>query len=74
MLCVCYKAGDLWYFSRLVHCGITNEGFAALMVALKSNPSHLRELNLNHSKPDNSGVKELSGLLEDPLCKLEKLQ
>ncbi|KAL7863921.1 hypothetical protein AOLI_G00153410 [Acnodon oligacanthus] len=55
-------------------CSITEEGCVALAKALKSNPSHLKELNLNYNKPGDSGVKELSGLLEDPHCKLEKLQ
>uniref|UniRef100_A0A4W4F4U2 NACHT domain-containing protein n=1 Tax=Electrophorus electricus TaxID=8005 RepID=A0A4W4F4U2_ELEEL len=59
----------------LVNCSITDEGCAALASALRSNPSsHLRELNLNHNKPGDSGVKQLSALLEDPHCKLEKLE
>ncbi|KAK1803690.1 hypothetical protein P4O66_021093 [Electrophorus voltai] len=60
---------------HLFNCSITDEGCAALASALRSNPStHLRELNLNHNKPGDSGVKQLSALLEDPHCKLEKLQ
>ncbi|XP_036419166.1 LOW QUALITY PROTEIN: NACHT, LRR and PYD domains-containing protein 12-like [Colossoma macropomum] len=55
-------------------CSITEEGCAALVSALKLNPSHLRELNLNWNNPGESGVKLLSDLLEDPHCKLEKLQ
>ncbi|XP_076836604.1 NACHT, LRR and PYD domains-containing protein 3-like isoform X2 [Brachyhypopomus gauderio] len=56
-------------------CSITEEGCAALCSALRSNPSsHLRELNLNHNKPGDSGVKQLSALLEDPHCTLEKLE
>ncbi|KAI4878179.1 hypothetical protein NFI96_009366 [Prochilodus magdalenae] len=54
-------------------CWIKEEGCAALVSALKSNPSHLRELNLSANKPGESGVKLLSGLLEDQHCKLEKL-
>ncbi|KAI4896216.1 hypothetical protein NFI96_025831 [Prochilodus magdalenae] len=52
---------------------IKERGCAALLSALKSNPSHLRELNLNYSNPGESGVKLLSDLLEDPHCKLETL-
>ncbi|XP_076835967.1 NACHT, LRR and PYD domains-containing protein 12-like isoform X2 [Brachyhypopomus gauderio] len=58
----------------LSDCSITEEGCAALCSALRSNPSsHLRELNLNLNKPGDSGVKQLSALLEDPHCTLEKL-
>ncbi|XP_076846733.1 NLR family CARD domain-containing protein 3-like [Brachyhypopomus gauderio] len=56
-------------------CSIREEGCAALCSALRSNPSsHLRELNLNHNEPGDSGVKQLSALLEDPHCTLEKLE
>ncbi|XP_050950082.1 NLR family CARD domain-containing protein 3 [Labeo rohita] len=58
----------------LSNCHITQEGCAALISALISNPSHLKELNLSYNKPGDSGVKLLSALLEDPHCKLEKLQ
>ncbi|KAI4871806.1 hypothetical protein NFI96_032411 [Prochilodus magdalenae] len=58
---------------RLSWCSITEEGCAALVSAVKSNPTHLRELNLSRNEPGESGVKRLSDLLEDPHCKLEKL-
>ncbi|KAI4896409.1 hypothetical protein NFI96_009226 [Prochilodus magdalenae] len=58
----------------LINCKITDEGCAALVKALKSNPSHMRELNLSENKPGDTGVKELSDLLKDPNCKLETLQ
>ncbi|XP_059411528.1 uncharacterized protein LOC132144948 isoform X2 [Carassius carassius] len=54
-------------------CGVTDEGCAALASALRSNPSHLRELNLSFNKLGASGVKLLSHGLKDPRCKLEKL-
>ncbi|XP_073700679.1 protein NLRC3-like [Garra rufa] len=59
--------------AELNNCSIGEEGCAALISALRSNPSHLRELNLNYNKPGDSGVKLLSALLEDPHCKLETL-
>uniref|UniRef100_A0A8C2QAL9 Uncharacterized protein n=1 Tax=Cyprinus carpio TaxID=7962 RepID=A0A8C2QAL9_CYPCA len=57
---------------RLRDCGITDEGCAALTSALRSNPSHLRELNLSGNKLRDS-VKLLSDVLQDPRCKLEIL-
>ncbi|XP_076869696.1 NLR family CARD domain-containing protein 3-like [Brachyhypopomus gauderio] len=55
----------------LSRCSIREKGCAALCSALRSNPSsHLRELKLNDNKPGDSGVKQLSDLLEDPHCTL----
>ncbi|XDV33293.1 hypothetical protein PO909_003749 [Leuciscus waleckii] len=54
-------------------CGVTDEGCAALASALRSNPSHLRKLNLSYSKLGDSGVKLFFAVLENPHCKLEKL-
>ncbi len=53
---------------------MTDEGCSAVTSALKSNPSHLRELNLSGNKLGDSGVKNLSDLLMNPQFKLEKLQ
>uniref|UniRef100_A0A672SK52 NACHT LRR and PYD domain-containing protein n=1 Tax=Sinocyclocheilus grahami TaxID=75366 RepID=A0A672SK52_SINGR len=58
---------------RLSDCGITDEGCAALASALRSNPSHLRELSLSWNKLGDS-VKLLSDVLQNPHCKLEKLR
>ncbi|XP_048866745.1 NLR family CARD domain-containing protein 3-like isoform X4 [Brienomyrus brachyistius] len=58
---------------RLPFCRVTKEGCSSLASALRSNPSHLRELDLSYNHPGDSGVKLLSALLEDPSCKLEKL-
>ncbi|XP_059425799.1 NLR family CARD domain-containing protein 3-like isoform X6 [Carassius carassius] len=59
---------------KLWDCSIGEEGCAALISALRSNPSHLTELDLSYNTPGDSGVKLLSALLEDPHCKLKKLQ
>ncbi|KAL6473336.1 hypothetical protein MHYP_G00168970 [Metynnis hypsauchen] len=59
---------------RLSGCMVTGEGCTALASALKSNPSHLRELDLTYNHPGESGVKLLSDLLKDPHCRLKKLQ
>ncbi len=58
---------------RLIYCGVTDEGCAALASALRSNPSHLRELDLSVNKLGDS-VKLLSDVLQDPHCKLETLR
>uniref|UniRef100_A0A8C7PND8 NACHT domain-containing protein n=1 Tax=Oncorhynchus mykiss TaxID=8022 RepID=A0A8C7PND8_ONCMY len=58
---------------RMVGCGVTEESCASLASALRSNPSHLRELDLTNNQPGDSGVKMLSAVLEEPLCKLERL-
>ncbi|CAM4598156.1 unnamed protein product [Leuciscus chuanchicus] len=54
-------------------CSITEEQSLILTSALKSNPSHLRALNLSVNKLGDSGVKNLSDLLMNPQFKLEKL-
>ncbi|XDV33693.1 hypothetical protein PO909_004006 [Leuciscus waleckii] len=59
---------------QLSNCGVTDEGCAALASALRSNPSHLRELDLTGNKLGTSGVNLLSSGLKDPHCKLEKLR
>uniref|UniRef100_A0A673WJZ6 NACHT domain-containing protein n=1 Tax=Salmo trutta TaxID=8032 RepID=A0A673WJZ6_SALTR len=58
---------------RLTGCLVTEEGCASLVSALRSNPSHLRELDLSYNHPGDSGVRLLSAGLEDPHCRLEKL-
>ncbi|KAL0185252.1 hypothetical protein M9458_020949, partial [Cirrhinus mrigala] len=57
----------------LSDCGITDDGCAALASALRSNPSHLRHLNLSWNKLGDSGVTMLFAVLEVPHCKLEIL-
>ncbi|ROI15210.1 NLR family CARD domain-containing protein 3, partial [Anabarilius grahami] len=58
----------------LSNCGITEEGYKALASALRSNPSHLIELDLTGNDPGQSGVKELNDLLQDQNCKLKTLR
>ncbi|KAL0146856.1 hypothetical protein M9458_057795, partial [Cirrhinus mrigala] len=58
----------------LSDCSITEEGYKALASALRSNPSHLIELDLTRNDPGQSGVKELSDLLQDGLCSLKTIR
>uniref|UniRef100_A0A672ZKL2 B30.2/SPRY domain-containing protein n=1 Tax=Sphaeramia orbicularis TaxID=375764 RepID=A0A672ZKL2_9TELE len=58
---------------RLSGCLITEEGCSSLVSALKSNPSHLRLLDLSYNHPGDSG-QELSALLEDPHWTLDTLR
>ncbi|XP_075886786.1 ribonuclease inhibitor-like [Nelusetta ayraudi] len=47
---------------RLERCWLTKLSCDWLLSALKSNPSHLRELNLSWNHLKDSSVKELSGV------------
>ncbi len=53
---------------------ITEKQSLILTSALKSNPSHLRELNLSRNQITNAGVNHLCDVLKDSDCKLERLR
>ncbi|KAL1261167.1 hypothetical protein QQF64_008994 [Cirrhinus molitorella] len=59
---------------RLKDCGLTEEGYGTLASALRSNPSHLRELDLSGNKVGDFGVQILSAALEIPYCILGTLK
>ncbi|KAM4736530.1 uncharacterized protein FYW61_006646 [Anableps anableps] len=55
-------------------CLITKEGCAELVSSLRSNPSHLKELDLSYNHPEESGVKHLTAGQEDSRLALQTLR
>nr|XP_055074559.1 NACHT, LRR and PYD domains-containing protein 12-like [Misgurnus anguillicaudatus] len=55
-------------------CSIGEEGYVALCSAVRSNPSHLTELDLSGNDPGESGVKLIYDLIQDPKCALKTVR
>ncbi|KAM9306217.1 NLR family CARD domain-containing protein 3-like isoform 1-T2 [Pholidichthys leucotaenia] len=63
----CRKAG-------LSSCGLSETHCEVVASALKSDPSHLTQLDMSGNKLKDSGVKVLCSGLESPNCRLELLR
>ncbi|XP_078796640.1 NACHT, LRR and PYD domains-containing protein 12-like isoform X2 [Oryzias latipes] len=59
---------------RLVNCSLSKTSCAALVSALKSNPSHLTKLDLSFNDLQSSDVQQLQDLVESPNSKLQTLR
>uniref|UniRef100_A0A3P9J963 Uncharacterized protein n=1 Tax=Oryzias latipes TaxID=8090 RepID=A0A3P9J963_ORYLA len=59
---------------RLCGCRLSKTSCAALVSVLKSNTSHLTELDLRYNNLQDSDVQQLQDLVESPNSKLETLR
>ncbi|XP_033981561.1 protein NLRC3-like, partial [Trematomus bernacchii] len=59
--------------AELALCGLSETHCEVVASALKSDPSHLRDLNLGVNPLKDSGVELLSSGLKSPNCRLETL-
>ncbi|XP_035377470.1 NACHT, LRR and PYD domains-containing protein 12-like isoform X2 [Electrophorus electricus] len=73
LMCVGLRSSDcLLETLNLQFCEFRKDGCAALVSALQSNPSHLRELDLSHNLTGNQAIAGLLAILPD--TRLETLR
>uniref|UniRef100_A0A674P7J6 NACHT domain-containing protein n=1 Tax=Takifugu rubripes TaxID=31033 RepID=A0A674P7J6_TAKRU len=69
-----YLTGCILSLFSLSSCNLSEISCDSLASALRSNPSHLRVLDLSYNSLEDSGVKLLCSGLESLNCKLETLR
>ncbi|CAI5657710.1 unnamed protein product [Oreochromis niloticus] len=60
--------------ARLINCGLSETHCEVVASALKSDPSHLTELDMSNNELQDSAMKLLCAGLESPNCQLETLR
>lgn len=59
---------------RISGCQVGEKGCRSLLVALESNPAHLRELDLSFNHPGDTVLGLLDAARQNPHWKLETLK
>ncbi|XP_040910512.1 NACHT, LRR and PYD domains-containing protein 12-like isoform X16 [Toxotes jaculatrix] len=75
LLCGFLESPDcILEFLRVSSCSLSEVSCASLASALKSNPSHLRQIDMWGNSLQDSDVKELSDLVKSPDYRLQSLR